>query len=483
MPKNKNKPNAFLAFMIEWKKNQERKGRTFPNGLKDIQMDPDCNKEWQELSEHDKAYYKELCKKETTQKTKKRTGIGELVEDIKIAEQKEKEFHDNMIEYISDLIKMAKVKNAVPDIKFFLIHVNYFYFRVIDNNQLEYYPAEIAIGEFTLRDGLSRIYNVIINEKIIMGHTQSAKEQSEKTHQIPIEPEFGKEDYCQIFREICEFLEPAKKNGTYPPLYTVSKMEDIHTCAKSVLARLSAANNESDQFFKLYSFEDFFTILYNSIDAMVISCPLEPVTALIEIKKDPYGYKPDLCCTYHESVQVGTLHCSHSIIQRWFFILCNFCCEPLGIDMIQGVHLPKEHIYLTESLAALSICNRSRRSSSLMSLSESSYDHKKHSSERTYAEEQRRRAEASSRPLYIVQKSQVKPPPVKKPQEPVVQRPLRLPLTKSVGLTFDSTDTESMTDSLFSECSFPSIGRGAIKKKTEPKRNGAGHGYADAVKS
>jgi len=33
--------------MLDWKKRAEAQGRKFPNGLKDVQQDPDCNAEWQ----------------------------------------------------------------------------------------------------------------------------------------------------------------------------------------------------------------------------------------------------------------------------------------------------------------------------------------------------------------------------------------------------------------------------------------------------
>lgn len=46
MPKAKGK-NAFFFFMLDWKRRAEAKGFTFPNGLKDVQADPDCNIEWQ----------------------------------------------------------------------------------------------------------------------------------------------------------------------------------------------------------------------------------------------------------------------------------------------------------------------------------------------------------------------------------------------------------------------------------------------------
>ena len=42
----KNKPNAFLFFMIDWKKQKEKKGKYYPNGIKDVQQDAECNFAW-----------------------------------------------------------------------------------------------------------------------------------------------------------------------------------------------------------------------------------------------------------------------------------------------------------------------------------------------------------------------------------------------------------------------------------------------------
>lgn len=36
--------------MADWKKRAETEGRTFPNGFRDVQADPDCNAEWQVMA-------------------------------------------------------------------------------------------------------------------------------------------------------------------------------------------------------------------------------------------------------------------------------------------------------------------------------------------------------------------------------------------------------------------------------------------------
>lgn len=41
----KNKPNAFLFFMIEWKKKQEKRG-IFYESIKEVQQNPECSAAW-----------------------------------------------------------------------------------------------------------------------------------------------------------------------------------------------------------------------------------------------------------------------------------------------------------------------------------------------------------------------------------------------------------------------------------------------------
>ena len=55
----KNKPNAFFMFMKDWKAQQEKRGRYFPNGMKDVQQDPECHEAWKYVSDKRRASYKE----------------------------------------------------------------------------------------------------------------------------------------------------------------------------------------------------------------------------------------------------------------------------------------------------------------------------------------------------------------------------------------------------------------------------------------
>lgn len=41
------KPNGFLMFMKHYKKREEKRGRHFEGGIRGVQEDPQCSREWQ----------------------------------------------------------------------------------------------------------------------------------------------------------------------------------------------------------------------------------------------------------------------------------------------------------------------------------------------------------------------------------------------------------------------------------------------------
>jgi hypothetical protein len=78
-----------------------------------------------------------------------------------------------------------------------------------------------------------------VNSEIKLGYSAEASEHSRVTHEIPKNPDFGEKDYGLIYKEICEFLEPGKKNEKLPPLYTWYKYENIKYPVLQVLNTLS----------------------------------------------------------------------------------------------------------------------------------------------------------------------------------------------------------------------------------------------------
>lgn len=125
--------------------------------------------------------------------------------------------------------------------KFYIIHVNHFYNRQLEEeDEKVYYPAEISIAECTLKDGVIRVYNEIINKEIDVGYFSSTKELIDSTHGIEPNIEGGKQKYQEIFEQIQEFLAPGlDENNLFPPLYTRSTDETVFRSVQSALMQFA----------------------------------------------------------------------------------------------------------------------------------------------------------------------------------------------------------------------------------------------------
>lgn len=175
------------------------------------------------------------------------------------------------------------------DLKFYVIHVNHFYCRILDNNEADYHPAELSLVEFSIKDGITKKYHKLINERIYMGFRSDALTMSSESHHIPIEFEDAENNYETIYHDIINFLETSQVNGKYPPIFTCDeKMPPV----QSLLQRVCRSFDRKDDFFLLYSFEYLFSCLLNEIELV----PYQDIFAKMEIKKDPFAYKPGLDC-------------------------------------------------------------------------------------------------------------------------------------------------------------------------------------------
>lgn len=136
------------------------------------------------------------------------------------------------------------------DSKFIFIHVNWFFKRLpeVNKNEQEYFPAEIALGEFTLGKGITREYHTIVSAPIPLGFAREALEVSETSHRIPIEFERGKRHFSDILRDIVKFLEDGEAvgDGQLPILYTTSLQTEP---VLSVLKQITKGSGKLIKFF------------------------------------------------------------------------------------------------------------------------------------------------------------------------------------------------------------------------------------------
>ncbi|XP_078050208.1 protein maelstrom homolog [Augochlora pura] len=450
MPKNKGK-NPFFFFMLDWKKEQEKRGKKFPDGLRDVQRDPNLNEEWLHLSREQKAYYQSRAKDskiEAQISHSKKTTLGECLDLVIKAEKDVQEFQQNMLRYIESVITMGKQQKSLHKLKFTFIHMNWFYKRETGINTYEYCPAEFAIAEFSLDNGIEKVYHEIVNIKIPLGWKWDALEMSEETHKIPVEHPDGQADFSYMYENIVDFLKSNMTGDKYPPLFTI---KDMAPAVKSMLKQMCTVTGGSIDDFLIYSIEALFAGLRNAAAENVAGVSIPLVVAENEFGKDVFSWITGVECEYHKIVGAPTF-CSRSVVKRWGYTICDYCCEYLDIPKVDGVHCPMPQFNLDstkdtieEEFSTLSIADRPK----MVSMTGVGSDYREKVSGRTREEEQRQRN--NSKQIEIIDYSKLN-------ADSISYRPLRAPATMAKVVGGFEEDFNSVT--------FPPIGgRGITTKK------------------
>lgn len=221
----------------------------------------------QNLPPHEKGVYKARAKEHKIKaqgNVTKRNAIGESLISLELQEKKEQEFRKNMIKYIESVVSLGILHNSkysilnlmnfsclkyqsivqrltlsfiidLPKLKFLFIHANWFCKRDIGINQYEFFPAEFAIAEFSLENGIEDVYHELLKANLPLGWKREAMEISQQTHQIPIDLEDGKRDYSVMYDNFTRFLDARKTGNKYPPLFT---LKDSYPIIESLLTKL-----------------------------------------------------------------------------------------------------------------------------------------------------------------------------------------------------------------------------------------------------
>lgn len=457
--KNKGK-NAFYFFMLDWRKQQEATGRTFPEGLRDVQRDPKCSEEWQNLSTQEKGHYNKKAKDSKVEAqlcVKKKTAIGECIDEVLKAEKAKEEFRESMNQYIDSVIGMGKKHNCLDKLKFLVIHVNWFYRKEIEINKYEFCPAEFAVAEFSLKNGIENIYHEILNVKIPLGWKRDAIEISQQTHRIPVELPDGESNFSTMYEKLSKLLENNKTGDKLPPLFTV---KDLVPAVESLLTKMVDAGNTSASDFAIYTLEALFAGLRNAAVENVDDCSISLVLAEHEFAKDTFSSVRDLECDFHKIIDGSSQYCSMSIVKRWGFTICDYCCDFLNIPLIEGKNCPvSQTIFSDEDSADQDIDSRLKLlhlDKQTVEMNGVTEEHRRKVSERNYAQERRRREQETVN-FSIIDHSKLNS---SSSNAVLIGRPLRLPKTTAHAVSGIMENSDFNAD-------FPPLGgRGKSTKRS-----------------
>ncbi|XP_075149923.1 protein maelstrom 1-like [Haematobia irritans] len=335
-PKQKQKPNAFMIFTMEWKKKQG--GNISLNDA--IQQ---AGEIWKTMNAEERAPYKEKQKEELRlfyrNSGEKLSCTGMPISQI----EKNKLDHENkertMKQDIENAVRNSLQNKNLEKQSYYFIMANYF-IKTLKGGA--YVPAEIAICKFSLNEGVSDIYQTLINPEVnLYGNLYEAQHHADTTHNLPLPPSaLGEKNRVNIYQDILNFIrnEDDASSDSYPPIFTDRECIEI---IESVLKFLKTADvRASSVHLKIYPIQYLLFVMKEATcDAAELEKPLNCYITDAYFERDYFEYHTGIACQYHEDVD-KCKYCTQSYVTRWAYMFCDYMCRDLDIPLEPGRHCP-----------------------------------------------------------------------------------------------------------------------------------------------
>lgn len=343
MPNKKKKAphNDFYFFMQDQKNVLRQEGVEWANMQELATL---CSPKWQAITDKDKAKYKEMAKQ---QKEKDRQNVaikfvsqGRSVLSVQQEQVDAKQAVKSMLQNIDETISMGKDMGNLTRQKFYFVHVNI----LCQTAEKTYLPCEIALVEFSLGTGIAVTLQTFVRppkSTIPVGYGYTISKHAKETHGLeldsePMETELAK-DYENMATQILSMLDPFKRGGELPPLYTMEEDVDRVTCILYDL--FSWANVELQHDLKVFHIHHLFYRLANSQEATTGCVFRSELLAKDSLNSDEYMYTKDVACSFHDWHDKSQ-YCSLMHVKKWAFVMADYCCRDFGITLVAGIHRP-----------------------------------------------------------------------------------------------------------------------------------------------
>ncbi|KAF4518252.1 hypothetical protein B566_EDAN010398, partial [Ephemera danica] len=253
----------------------------------------------------------------------KMTTSGVPIKDS-IRWQREQEQNKKRIDQeIENLVRELSLdpQGALTEHKFYLLHIN----CLVRTMRQEVVPAEIALSEFSIREGVTR----------------EASEVSRKTHKIPLpdsrdfsklRPMCDDATECMMnIRKICFGMSlDDYDDGNYrdlPPLYCqVNELMIVKECLVMIMNHSDTRGSAT-----IYPIDNLLFYLQKATSTLKGETGI-PTLSLIrdEFDKDKFMY-------FHEEEDLAQ-YCSRSKVRRWAYLISDYICKDLDIELIPDRH-------------------------------------------------------------------------------------------------------------------------------------------------
>ena len=274
--------------------------------------------------------------------------LGESIDLVKQRENEKREKEQKEVQFIDNVIKLAIDDNCLLEQEFYFFSASYF----IKKSQDDIFPAEIALAKFSLFEGITDCFHMLINPgDLPMGFAATALQHSKNTHRLAIPPNIqGEKNYKRILDEILKFLDVKELSSLYvPPFFVYNDFQnDDYEAAQLTLQKIVDENRCNNGFRVLKADQ----LLYSLNKHITTHCSKEENISLKSMvhardlmRRDSYAYR-EIGCDIHNSDD-NSKECCLSKVKRWGFSIVEHCGLDC-IEMIPGQHMPVNNIVLDD---------------------------------------------------------------------------------------------------------------------------------------
>lgn len=378
MSSKKKQRNGFYFFMkdqIEYYKVQDK-------AFNMTTIVPIAHPKWQALSPEEKKSYNDFAKQWKQQQKVDDTRMdssGHLVKEV-MADELEQQQRTNMQNlYIRQLIGGVGTMEEISDMKFYLINFNIF----CKTQEGEVIPAEIALVEYSIKEGIMKEYHEFIHPDVIpTGYGFTARQHSENTHKIPPQNfPLAKSNYMGIYNHMKQFVKSQGK-VKYPVYCLEEEIEQTEGALNWLCSRSLDTTNEHFQVYDVARLLlEYCRFAKNEEGFAFVDSP-----ALMKdwLTKSSFNHVPNISCSWHESVDASN-HCSLSIVKCFCYLMSEHVCPMYKIQIIPNCHLPlRASSEAPEIFDWSKFKSRSSRASGNASTSDAPKDHRLEKSSTAY---------------------------------------------------------------------------------------------------
>ncbi|XP_067936684.1 protein maelstrom-like [Watersipora subatra] len=198
-----------------------------------------------------------------------------------------------------------------------------------------YMPVEIAVIEFSLKDGIKKAYHQFLKPgEIQTGMRYECMSQSEDTHKIPVEghPD-ANSSYLSVQNSLENFLNHSGELSYYPPVFALrEEWKKVHFTLDFIKQNSQLGRRAAN--IKVYELESLLVGLVNHSGK---GGPTKSAANDV-LTSTTHDYHQGLKCNYHEDLECK--HCSLLWVRKFCYAIADALKKLYDYEVKPRTHLP-----------------------------------------------------------------------------------------------------------------------------------------------